>query len=591
MAELASQPLSIQSVYSLYREDKLYVNRRYQRKLVWTLEEKQKLIESILKKYPIPAILIAEKEDKTGAYEIIDGLQRLHAIVSFIETAFTTADGKLFNLEHFPTAKIYASNGSFVPNVGEQYLSQREASVVLDYSLAMSVMRNASEADVNDVFDRINTYGHRLSDQERRQAGVQNEFSTMIRELACNLRGDVSCEVLPLYSMPSISIDLPKAKHGYQVQADEVFWVNEGILRSTDLRDSMDEQCIADVAACIVGGQLIERSKDALDEIYVQGSEESDRVLNALGVYGASKFSDEFKYCLDEILKVCACERPEKLRDIIFAKRTTNPFPSVFSVLAIAFHELIIRESKKISDYASAKKALRNLSERIDTGRKATSPDERRKNVDTVKGLVGTCFVAAKDQKPVIYGNHTTIDVESLIRRSEIELANYELKQGLLFLKLNGGIDPDIIERVVKTICAIANNGPKSVGKILIGVCDKETDADRVREIDRIEPKKVGSRFVVGVNREAVRLNVPLEKYFSLWKDGIRKSALSSALRDSVLSNVDFNSFYGLGVIVITVPSQSELSFVGQEVYWRNADATERADNHKKVAELQKRFF
>ena len=46
MAELVSQPMSIQSVYTWYREDKLYVNRRYQRKLVWTLEEKQKLIES-----------------------------------------------------------------------------------------------------------------------------------------------------------------------------------------------------------------------------------------------------------------------------------------------------------------------------------------------------------------------------------------------------------------------------------------------------------------------------------------------------------------------------------------------------------------
>ena len=77
MAELVSQPTSIQSVYTWYREDKLYVNRRYQRKLVWTLEEKQKLIESILKKYPVPAILIAERDSSPGTYEIIDGLQRL----------------------------------------------------------------------------------------------------------------------------------------------------------------------------------------------------------------------------------------------------------------------------------------------------------------------------------------------------------------------------------------------------------------------------------------------------------------------------------------------------------------------------------
>jgi len=370
-----------------------------------------------------------------------------------------------------------------------------------------------------------------------------------------------------------------------------VFWVNQGILRATDLRDSMDEQCIADIAACIVGGQLIERSKDALDEIYKEESTESDRVLNALGVHGSSKFSDEFKYCVDEILKVCASDRPEKLRDIIFAKKSNNPFPSVFAVLAIAFHELTIKESKKVCDYPSVKKALRNLSEgRIDTGRKATSPDERRRNVDTVKGLVGAFFVEGDGQKSVIYGNHTAIDVESLIRRSEIELANYELKQGLLVLSENGDIDSEIIGKVVKTICAIANNGPKSVGKILVGICDKEKDATRVKEIDRVEPKKVGSRFVVGVNREANRLGLSLEKYFSLWKEGIRKSALSPALRDSVLSNIDFNAFYGLGVIVITVPSQMELSFVGKEVYWRSADATEHADDSRKVAELAKRF-
>jgi uncharacterized protein with ParB-like and HNH nuclease domain len=48
MAELDSTPKSVQSLYSWYSENKLHVNRRYQRKLVWTLEEKQKLVESIL---------------------------------------------------------------------------------------------------------------------------------------------------------------------------------------------------------------------------------------------------------------------------------------------------------------------------------------------------------------------------------------------------------------------------------------------------------------------------------------------------------------------------------------------------------------
>ena len=50
MADLASQPTSIQTAYGWFSDNKLIVNRRYQRKLVWTLEEKQRLIESILKK-------------------------------------------------------------------------------------------------------------------------------------------------------------------------------------------------------------------------------------------------------------------------------------------------------------------------------------------------------------------------------------------------------------------------------------------------------------------------------------------------------------------------------------------------------------
>ncbi|EKF6713372.1 DUF262 domain-containing protein [Vibrio cholerae] len=288
MAELNSQPMSIQSIYSLYREGKLIVNRRYQRKLVWTLEEKQKLIESILNKYPIPAILIAESEDKKGQYEIIDGLQRLHAMMSFIEVSFKTTDDKFFNLDYFTTAKTYKEDGFFsAEEYGkDQLLDSKQVSSILDYSMAMSIMRNATEEQVNDVFDRINTYGHRLSDQERRQAGVNSPFTDLVRDIACKLRGDVSDLIMDLTRMPEVSIDLPLNRHGYGVSADEVFWVKQGILRSVDLRDSMDEQCIADIAACIVGKKIIKRSKDALDNIYSKGNEELRRIEDGLEVYG-----------------------------------------------------------------------------------------------------------------------------------------------------------------------------------------------------------------------------------------------------------------------------------------------------------------
>jgi hypothetical protein len=589
VAELVSQPTPIQSIYNWFREGKLFVNRRYQRKLVWSLEEKQKLIESILKKYPIPAILIAERETEGGTYEIIDGLQRLHAIVSFIETSFSTLDDKYFNLELFPTAKSLSESGVFVANVSTNKLVQKEVSKILDYSLALSVMRNATEDQINDVFDRINTYGHRLSDQERRQAGVQNEFSNLVRQVSCELRGDVSDEVLLLSAMPSISIDLPTVKHGYEVRAEEVFWVQQGILRSTDLRDSMDEQCIADILACILGDQLIARTKDSLDAIYIKGSRENTQIIDALNVYGALRIAEEFKYCIDEIKKICAINGDEKLRDILFKKRTTNPFPSLFAILFIAVHEMIVKENNVVTDYQKIRNTIDNIADRIESGKKGGTPSERRKNIDTVKGLIARHFIKAKDLSH-IYGSHSTIDIESSIRRSEIELSHYELKQGLLSLSKDRKIDTNLLDKVINTICAIANNGPKHGGKILIGVTDKDADAERIKKLDGIEPRKIGKRFVVGVSREAKSLKISLEDYFSKWKDGIRSSELSVHLRDGVLSNVDFHEFYGLGVITFTIPPQTEMSYVGEDTYWRNVDSTEKATSAKQIASIAKRF-
>ena len=63
-----------------------------------------------------------------------------------------------------------------------------------------------------------------------------------------------------------------------------------------------------------------------------------------------------------------------------------------------------------------------------------------------------------------------------------------------------------------------------------------------------------------------------MEKYFSIWKDGIRNSKLSEKLKGDVLSKMDFNSYYDLGLIVISVPPQAELSYVGDYVFWREGD-------------------
>jgi uncharacterized protein with ParB-like and HNH nuclease domain len=77
-----------QSLYRSFRDGTLIVNRQYQRKLVWTISEKQRLIDSILRDYPLPLFLLADRGVPAGQgpiLEVIDGMQRLNAIFTCIE--------------------------------------------------------------------------------------------------------------------------------------------------------------------------------------------------------------------------------------------------------------------------------------------------------------------------------------------------------------------------------------------------------------------------------------------------------------------------------------------------------------------------
>jgi hypothetical protein len=335
----------------------------------------------------------------------------------------------------------------------------------------------------------------------------------------------------------------------------------------------MDEQCIADIAASIVGGTIIARSKEALDEIYRDGSGESGRIDSALASYGADQFSTEFKYVIDEIRTICDHGgAPSKLRSLLFSRQTTNPFPAVFAVLAIAMHELLVGGDMQIGDYAGVGKSLTALDKRIDTSRGSTSPDERQRNIDTIKGLIRPHLVPATGRS--LYDNQTATDIDDAIRRSEIEAPHYELKQGLLRLDASKVLDPGIFDKIVRTVCAIANNGHDRSGALLLGIADSEADNNRIADLYGIQPRKVGRKYVVGVRREADALGEKMEDYFGRVRSALSGSELSQPLKGDVLASLTFTEYFGQGVVVVNVPSQKGASTVGDRVFVRQGDQT-----------------
>ena len=75
--------LSFGEIVNLHREKELIIQPAYQRLFRWSIEQRSRLIESILLELPIPQIFVIENE--TGVFELIDGLQRVSSVLNFVD--------------------------------------------------------------------------------------------------------------------------------------------------------------------------------------------------------------------------------------------------------------------------------------------------------------------------------------------------------------------------------------------------------------------------------------------------------------------------------------------------------------------------
>jgi hypothetical protein len=64
--------------------NRLDLSPSYQRGDVWPTSDAQMLIESILRGIPLPSVILLKREDAEAPYEVVDGKQRLTAILRFI---------------------------------------------------------------------------------------------------------------------------------------------------------------------------------------------------------------------------------------------------------------------------------------------------------------------------------------------------------------------------------------------------------------------------------------------------------------------------------------------------------------------------
>jgi hypothetical protein len=581
--------MSIQEAYRIYRDGSLVVNRQYQRKLVWTVQEKAMLVDSILKQYPVPLILLARSSEGTHKLEIIDGMQRLNAVFGFIENEFSFEE-TVFDIEQFARAKQAAEDGVFAK--AEQNLTRLDKKACadfLDYQLAITQFDADNPAHVVSVFGRINSGGRQLSDQERRQAGVINPFANLVRSLASELRGDASKETLLLSEMPSISIESQRSSQKYGLIAQDIFWCKQGIIRAKDLISSEDEEIVADLAASILLVKPLAISRETLDALYDSESELCISVSNALTAYTPQQLRLDITRTFSIIKELIAThdDSTNFLRELV--RPGNNPIKTPFYSIFMAFHELVVKKQLSPSDKTRLFDSLKDSGKRLVYSAHYAKAEDRENNIKVIRGLIESSFV--KQEPPIItHGASLALDLENSLRRSKTESANYELKQGILDLGATRSVDLKMLQRVNETICAIANLGPQSRGFLTFGVADKKADATRIELLDCTTAIDVAGRFVVGVDREAKILGKKLDDYIAIITHSLKQSKIPEPLKTQVLASIDVITYAGLSIVRITVPSQTAPSFLDNRCFIRHAANTVELTKLDEIAAVTKRF-
>ena len=177
-----SYDITLKQLYDMVLEGMVDIAPEYQRHFVWDSKRQSTLIESLLLGIPIPSLFMASNKD--ASWEVIDGLQRLTTILNFIgkdseleEISIKHEKLKLSGLE-----KLDSMNGLHYDDLPKsmQFMLQTRP-------LRITVLNDRSDFNVRyDLFERLNTGGVTLHEQEIRNCVYIGPFNDFLKELSEN---------------------------------------------------------------------------------------------------------------------------------------------------------------------------------------------------------------------------------------------------------------------------------------------------------------------------------------------------------------------------------------------------------------------
>lgn len=171
--------MSFGEIMSMYERTEIIIDPIFQRLFRWTDFQQTRFIESLLLGIPIPPIFVAE--DKDGRWELVDGLQRISTVFSFFGL-----------LDKLPEKNNWIlRRGDLIPELENFGCKDLPLKLQLNIKRAVcriEIVKWNSKYDMRyELFNRLNTGGARLTDQEIRNCifrGVSNDFNAFLSDEA-----------------------------------------------------------------------------------------------------------------------------------------------------------------------------------------------------------------------------------------------------------------------------------------------------------------------------------------------------------------------------------------------------------------------
>lgn len=563
---------SIQRVYEWFISEKFFVNRKYQRKLVWTVEEKMNFIDSISRQYSVPLFLLADNSSSEEVkYEIIDGMQRLDAIFSFIQGEFKlhneTYDG-YFDLNTMALTKELLDDGKLTQK--KPVLPRSLCTQISNYPLPFSIT-NFDDVIIEEIFRRINSGGRQLSKQDLRQAGSICLFSETVRKIANKVRRDYSSkDILELSQMRKISLSNHDLDYG--IKLEQVFWVKQGIITIKNMRESMDEQMVGQLLAYILLGEQAEPTSYTLDVLYgVYGGElELFKKAEAeITRIGAEKIIDSFMNIMNEFEKIFDLAN-KTFTNLVFHNEGSAKVRS-FQVIYLALY-CLYNESKAITDYNKIISKLDGLAlrELDNVGDSDWGSQKRHEKILAVKSIIEDAF-GNMIKKDISFSNIEK--VENILVDSSIEKQMLDLKIGLCNLDRAGEYNKKCLSKIVKTLTAMANTKPREVGYIILGIADREDHANFYQEKFKKDVRQYNGYFITGIEDERKQLGYSLDTYWEKIRKEIENEPISEYAKSYILRNMTPLMYYEKELILFTIKSDGVPQSYDNEFYERNASS------------------